>query len=310
MIKLTINDFITKSIQIHGNLYDYSKVNYINSQTKIIITCPIHGDFLQLPNNHLHGRSCLKCKYDKLRLKQEDFIIRANKIHENKYDYSNIIYKNNIIKVNIVCKTHGIFSQIPNSHLHGHGCPKCKSDDLIKRQTKTIAEFIFAAKKVHGDKYNYSLVDYKHCTNKIRIICKKHGEFLQEPNLHINHEEGCPKCIASKGENKIIHWLNDNKIDYIHQASFPDCKNPKTNYKLRYDFYIPSKNVLVEYDGEQHSKVNAHLKKYSFTEKDLDGIRYRDSIKTNFAKEKGIKLLRISYLDKLIVNNILQKELL
>jgi len=111
------------------------------------------------------------------KLTTKEFINRAEKIHRNKYDYSLVEYVNTKTKIKIICKKHGIFEQTPNNHLCGKNCPKCH--DYNKLTTK---EFINKAEKDHGNKYDYSLVEYVNTKTKIKIICKKHGIFEQKPN--------------------------------------------------------------------------------------------------------------------------------
>ena len=125
--KMSQNEFIRRAKEIHGDKFNYDKVNYINGSTKVIITCPVHGDFLQTPSNHLNG-GCKKCadsNRDYLRVTLDQFIDRANKKHKNKYDYSKVNYVNTKDKVIIGCPIHGDFEQEGNSHLLGIGCPKC-----------------------------------------------------------------------------------------------------------------------------------------------------------------------------------------
>ena len=128
--KLTQEDFITKAKEVHGeNRYDYSKVDYINSATKVVIICSTHGEFLQDPNSHLKGRGCPHCANESagasLKSNTKEFITKAKSIHNNKYDYSKTEYVNNKTKVVIICPEHGDFEQVPNNHLNGIGCPKC-----------------------------------------------------------------------------------------------------------------------------------------------------------------------------------------
>ena len=308
---LTTTEFIKKATEIHGDKYDYSHVDYLNSQTKVEIVCEKHGSFWQTPNLHTsHTQGCPTCGRNRLKLTLDAFIRKANSVHHNKYDYSNVVYKNNIEKVVVICPFHGKFLQSPTVHLSNHGCPQCKNEGVKKRQQKSTADFLMGARGVHGDRYDYSQVDYQNCEKKVKIICRIHGEFLQTPSGHINHKDGCPKCNLSKGEGEISLWLDNNNIDYVHQFKFPDCRNPKTNWQLKFDFYVPSKNTLIEYDGPQHFIVDARLAKYKFTQKDLDGIKYRDKLKSDYASSNGIKLLRINYLGKKDIRNVLQKELL
>ena len=134
--RLTKEEFISKARKVHGNQYDYSKVDYISSHTKVCIICPIHGEFMQTPNDHLNKRGCRQCGIIKTHNEQrkniESFILEANRVHNYKYDYSLVDYKSAKEKVKIICPTHGVFLQSPDSHLREHGCPQCKSDDRKK----------------------------------------------------------------------------------------------------------------------------------------------------------------------------------
>jgi len=121
MKKLTTIDFIEKSINIHGNKYDYSLVEYVGSKMKVKIICRIHGVFEQIPTHHLNGVGCSGNK----KYTTEEFIKKATKIHNNRYDYSLVDYINTNTKVKIICKKHGIFEQTPKKHLKGQECPKC-----------------------------------------------------------------------------------------------------------------------------------------------------------------------------------------
>jgi len=119
-------DFIRKSSEIHNHKYSYLNVNYVNSYTKVIITCPQHGNFMQQPGNHSKGVGCQKCQREQHRSNTENFIKHANSIHGNKYDYSKTNYTYVKTKVIITCPMHGDFTQKPTHHLGGSGCPKCK----------------------------------------------------------------------------------------------------------------------------------------------------------------------------------------
>jgi len=121
---LNTHDFITNAQKVHNNKYDYSKIKYINAKTKVTIVCKKHGEFLQLPSEHVAGRGCKKCATDKSKLGIENFIKKANKIHKNKYDYSKSIYVSIKKKIEIICPVHGSFFQTPNNHFH-YGCKKC-----------------------------------------------------------------------------------------------------------------------------------------------------------------------------------------
>lgn len=203
--------FIEKAKTVHGDKYDYSKVLYIKQKDKVIIVCPEHGDFEQTPGNHLNGQGCKVCGYNSLRLQYsstlDEFIKRANKIHNNYYDYSNCIYINSKTNINILCPIHGEFNQKPNSHLNGSGCRKCGCLKRgLKERLKHRDSIVQRFKDVHGDKYNYSLVNYKNATSKVKIICPLHGEFKQAPANHLNGS-GCRNCDTGGGFAK-TYFIN------------------------------------------------------------------------------------------------------
>ena len=196
--KSNTNDFIKKSNIIHNNKYDYSKVEYIKANQKVIIICQQHGDFLQTPNSHLSKESgCRNCSTeinsDKQRKTTNQFITDAIKIHGDTYNYSKVKYKNAGEKIIIICKEHGDFLQTPNSHLNGNGCYKCGYNMFIFSNN----DFINKAKEIHNDKYDYSKINYIKMNEKVIIVCKEHGDFEQTPSNHITHKEGCQKCVGN-----------------------------------------------------------------------------------------------------------------
>lgn len=118
--------FLQRAAQIHKNFYIYDKINYENRNIKVEIICPKHGSFWQTPSKHLFGQGCPKCAIEKSRISFEDFISRANKIHDNKYNYSKVKILGTRNKIEIICPKHGSFWQTVDVHLSGHGCPLCK----------------------------------------------------------------------------------------------------------------------------------------------------------------------------------------
>ena len=215
---MTVQEFIEKAKKVHGDKYDYSKVEYVNNKTKVCIVCPEHGEFWQTPDSHLRGRGCRQCSIksmkDKQRLSTKDFIEKAKEIHGDKYDYSKVEYVNSQTKVCIICPKHGEFWQTPLNHLKGKGCPDCYGNKKL-----TYGIFIEKAKKVHGDKYDYSKVVYKNVDKKVCIICPEHGEFWQTPYKHITRKQGCPICGGRTRLNKDIfiekaRKVHGNKYDY------------------------------------------------------------------------------------------------
>lgn len=280
--KLTTEEFILKSKKIHGEKYDYSLVDYKNNHSKVEIICSLHGIFKQTGNNHLSGSGCKKClQYD-----VTNFLDNAINIHNNKYDYSLIDYKNRNTKIKIICPEHGVFEQIPSLHLRGSGCQKCGTNIRSFKNTYTNEEFILRAKEMHNDKYDYSEVKYVKIFNKVQIICRKHGIFEQRASDHISGC-GCKKCFESNGEKKIRLFLEDNNIRFISQKRFNDCRNINP---LPFDFYIPELNICIEYDGEQHFEIVGHWG----GENALKEIKKRDEIKNEYCSLNNIVLLRLN----------------
>jgi hypothetical protein len=304
--KLTTEKFIEKARKIHGNKYDYSKIIYKNAMSKIEIICPVHGSFFQRPINHIQSKGCYKCR--KYKSNTIEFIENARKIHGNKYDYSKVNYIKNNINVEIVCPIHGSFFQHPSSHLKGADCKKCSIDITRNKQILTKEKFLKQTRIIHGYKYDYTNTNYITCAKFIEIKCYKHGIFRQRANDHLRGS-GCPLCNESKGERKIRLFMENHNIKYEYQKKFSDCINPKTGWKLKFDFYIPSQNTLIEYDGEQHLRKAIMNGKYKMTNKDLKCIRYRDRLKNEYSKNKKIPLIRINYKKINNIENILRGKL-
>lgn len=187
----SINKFKTLETRfknIHSNQYNYSKSVCQKTDIKITIICKHHGEFQQTPASHLIGRGCPACK----RLTSEEFITRCQKVHPN-LNYDLAVYTKQDVKITVSCKEHGTFKQSANNHLHGTGCPKCARIRSDKSNISTLTEFIGKANKKHKGKYLYNKSIYINSSSKIKIMCKGHGVFEQQPNNHINGQ-GCPTC--------------------------------------------------------------------------------------------------------------------
>lgn len=231
--KLTTEEFIQKAKEIHGDKYTYNKVKYKNYSTKVGICCPKHGMFYQVPSSHLKGLGCPKCGKEKNIKTKEQFIKDAINIHGNLYDYSLVLYKDSKTKIKIKCtKCGNIFEQTPNSHLSGQNCPICAKEKIKEAVTYTQEEWINKANKIHNNKYDYSLVNYKNSNSKIIIICPIHGKFEQKPVIHLQGC-GCPECAKIKQGPKrktTEEFIQDaikkhgNKYDYS-KTLYKNCKS-------------------------------------------------------------------------------------
>lgn len=312
--------FIKKARKVHGDKYNYDKVNYIDSYTKVVITCPIHGDFEQRPSEHLRGKGCEECaiKHRSFLMTKDTewFIRRAKEIHGDKYTYEHSVYINSKKPITITCPIHGDFEMTPNDFLDNHGCPHCKGDAERERllsgkatliapdTTKTTEEFIADAKAIHGERYDYSKVDYKHNKKKVIIICREHGEFEITPNDHLSGGRGCPRCSASFGERSVELYLQRNNIEYRYQHKMFYKDNGVKRHFVA-DFWLPKLNTIIEYNGEQHYMP---LKMWGGEPK-FKEQQDRDKKLRLYCQQKKYRLIEIPYTKQRRIPEILDKLL-
>lgn len=275
--------FIEQANKVHDNKYNYSLVKFSKGIYKESIICPEHGEFIQTRANHLQGKGCSKCNPKiGVKLTTEEFVKRANEIHGDEYDYSQVYYKSNKDKVVIICPEHGEFKQEPRNHLVGYKCPACQGNKKI-----TTEDFVERANVVHDDKYDYKLSNVNSSRGKVKIICPTHGEFKQVVDSHLRGH-GCPKCNESKGEKLIKWYLDKVGIEFEQEKTFDGCIDVR---KLRFDFYLPEYNSCIEFDGIHHFEV------IEYGEGKLKDTIKKDRIKDKFCQDKKIPLLRIKYTD-------------
>jgi hypothetical protein len=197
MLVNKIEIFIDKAKKVHGEKYDYNLVEYIDCDTKVKIKCnKCDKIFDQAPSGHLRKNGCPDCANESRKKTKDQFIKEAKEKHGNKFDYSFVEYTNCYTKIKIKCSKHGFFEQTPSSHLNTvDGCIKCATERVANEQRKTTEQFIKEAIAVHGNKYDYSLVNYINDKTKIIIICQRrgHGQFMLQPCRHLNKQE-CPEC--------------------------------------------------------------------------------------------------------------------
>jgi len=237
--KLNTEEFIKKARKTHGPIYNYDQTVYLGYHKNIIVNCETHGDFSVRADHHIEGQGCPVCLQEYRKLTLENFIERANFIHNNKYSYENSEYVNFHTKIKILCPVHEVFEQTPASHLQGHGCPTCGNTKKL-----THDDFVRKANESHFDKYDYSEVNYINYETKVKIICPVHGEFWQTPSNHI-FSHGCPKCTSQESpqELKIRKKLDDIGIKYFHN------KIIDKRYPWHVDIYIPERDLFLEYNG-------------------------------------------------------------
>ena len=371
--RMTTEEFIKRAREKHKDKYIYTKTDLNNRDDKgrVIITCPIHGDFLQTPSAHLSGRSCNKCarpSYD-----TPSFIECAKKKHGDKYVYTKTNYINTKTDVIITCPIHGDFKTTPNRHLDGVGCPKCANKYSGKNGSYTTEDFIEKAKEKYGDKFSYSKTDLnnkdengkvivtcnelcidgkpygdlkilpisfitrgikvKHfLTNeyftriskfihgdkydysktnvdeldkdgKVTIICPIHGEFKQNPHSHLRGD-GCILCRNTKegifyNEFRTLY----PNIEIVRQKHFDWLG------KQSLDFYLPQYNTAIEYQGNFHFEYHEKMhKKY----RDFEEQEERDKRKKRLCEINGVKLIyftfdnkRKKFLNEIVYNKVI-----
>lgn len=269
-------EFIEKCKKLpHTENFTYESTVYINTHTKVKITCHCkdkegkeHGEFEITPLHLLGGEGCPICRYIKSsagkRRDVEEVVNKAKEVHGDKYDYSLITdYKNDRTKYPIICSKHGTFYQAFNNHIKGRqGCPICGRISYANKRRSTAEEFIEKAKLLHGDKYDYSKVEYITNATKVCITCPKHGDFFMEPGNHLMGQ-GCPKCGAyrSKGENELFEFI---KTTLPEENVIQGERGIIGNDEL--DIYVPSLKIAFEYNGLYwHSEIakdsRYHLRK-------------------------------------------------
>lgn len=221
--RLNKEEFIKRAKLIHGDRYDYSKVNYVNNSTKIILFDNVLKEYFTItPASILNGcgnkNNVKNILSQKFSMGKNTFIEKAMKKHGDRYDYSKVNYINNRTKVCIICPEHGEFQQTPDKHLRGQGCPKC----CRKNKKYTTDEFIEQAIKIHGNLYDYSETIYgKNKKEKVKIICPKHGPFLITPESHLQGG-GCKYCTVGEvfnTEDFINKAKNIHKNKYIYDKT-------------------------------------------------------------------------------------------
>lgn len=255
--KMTTERFIKESIEKHKGKYTYKNTEFIDGDTRVTITCPIHGDFPQLPYHHLNGHGCPKCVGRNKTTESviEEFI----QVHGDKYNYSKVDYKGDRTPVTITCPIHGDFPQTPNRHLQGNGCKHCARERInaaVRKRILPFSEFLKEAREIHGDKYEYDEINYKDSHTPIHIKCKDCGyEFDLAPYRHIRGEKtGCQQCARKETgikqrktpEQFILDAIkvHGNKYDYS-----------KTQYVRAHD----DVTIICPKHGEFELKANDHL---------------------------------------------------
>lgn len=291
-IALSFSEFLNRAIDTHGDRYQYLEDSYQNYTTKMSMFCSEHGLFNQTPHSHISmNAGCPKCgirQTNKANEKGWEIVLDMFiSVHADRYEYDESSYSNTVSKMKIKCSKHGWFEQKPYQHYGGSGCGSCAYEELGESKRITLEEFIELANTVHPDRYDYSSVEYLDIHTPVEILCSKHGGFMQIPRDHYRGS-GCPKCKSSRGENLVRQILQDEKIDFEEQKTFDELTYKS---KLKCDFYLPSFNTVIEFNGLQHYQAVSLFG----GEEALKATQKRDLIKYSFLKEKNIRLVIVRY---------------
>ena len=280
-----LDGFIARAKTKHGDNYDYSKFIYKNCKSIGIIICPIHGDFSQSAESHYLGSGCPRCsatkRNEKFKRTTEEFIKEAIEKHGDLYDYSKAEYSSTNQPVIIICRIHGEFSQRAICHIKGAGCFDCGIIRTSDSKRYTTETFIAAAREKHGDIYDYSKTEYISSDLHLKIICKKHGEFLQIATKHLCGS-GCTLCV-NKTEAKLYEKMKQIYPSLQTQFRQDWCKRIKY---LPYDFYILEYKIIIELDGGQHFR---QVRDWKSPEEQFENDKYKEEC----ANQNGYSVIRL-----------------
>lgn len=239
--KGTTEEFVAQSRALYGDRFDYTNTHYNTLRTKVTVRCRVHGPFSTLPFNHLRGNGgCRACSGNKP-LDTTSFKARIEKLHGDKYDLSKVVYTSARNRVVVGCRVHGDYEVVASEFLKGSGCVKC----VHARNTLTTEQFVEKAKAIHGELYDYSKVRYVYSDQKVEIICKEHGGFLQTPSSHLmgNHCSAC-RSVVSRAETKWLDSLGVAKHERQVRLRMASGKL----YSV--DAYVKAKNMVYEFNGD------------------------------------------------------------
>ena len=304
--RLSEQEVIARIKSIHGNRYDYSLFAYVDMHTKCKIICKEHGMFEQAPHEHIKGYGCPYCS-NRVKITKEMFIEKARKKFGDKFLYEKVNFVDMKTPIEIICPKHGTIIMTPNKHLNSKfGCIKCAYNHISERQTYSREKFVEKAKEIWGETYDYSLINdenYIDTNHKVPIVCKEHGTWMQKVKNHLNGQ-GCPKCSFSRGEKRVEMVLSRLGVEYIHQYKIASNFIFSENSSFKVDFYLPSYNTIIEYNGQQHYKEVP-----MFHARNLEQQKQRDAYLQKYCRENKIKLIEIPYWEFDNIENILKKAL-
>lgn len=311
--KKTHEEFVSELKDINGDIEVIGK--YIGATKKLTVRCKLHDcEYDSFPSNLLRGKGCRMCGASKIVNSkkysfdhiQNAFIDRGIELLSTNEEISDL----SVDRLRYVCPKHGEQTVLWGNFNKGAGCRKCADELNSLNMRKETWEKINS----YFQNSEYSLLssfdEYTGAKDScLRCVCEKHGEFNISWN-NLNKFEGCPICSASTGERKVFHFLKEHGIQFEHPYRFDDLIGTGGK-KLSYDFFIPSKNMLIEYQGQQHDRPSQfHNIDIDTAEKNFVKQLEHDRRKREYAKNNGYQLLEIWYYDFSNVDNILNDSLM
>lgn len=260
--RLTQEEFISRARQVWGDRFDFSKAIYKNNHTKVEVVCEKHGSFFATPSNIYAGWGCKQCGIEegarKRSINTAEFLERAKAVHGDTYDLSKVDYVRNDVPITVICRKHGEFYPTPSNFLKGSGCKACGYERNAKNNARTTQEFIEDAIRIHGDRYDYSLVEYEGCRKDVKIICKEHGVFEQSPMSHLKGSD-CPECAKTKGKQCISNeeFIRRAKEAHGDKYDYSLCEYKRNNKPVK---IICRKHGVFEIRAFDHLRNNGGCK--------------------------------------------------
>lgn len=283
--KSNSSDFIKKSLAVHGDVYDYSLVEYINNRTSVNIICSVHGVFQQLPFNHLTGKGCPKCANNVL-LSNDEFVDKANRIHNYFYDYSDVEYNGNRSEVSIKCPLHGLFQQVAYVHLNGSGCPLCGHEQSVLHRNSVLAH----------EKAMQTCLERYGVDNPMKNeqIYNKHKDIVSSDVVN-EKRINTKRCNGSFNTSLSEYRLYESLVSVFGEDDILTnyCSDV---YPFRCDFYIKSRDLYIELNAhwshgghwynefEDKVVVDEWISKSKFYKNSAQTFMERDVRKKEFAR--------------------------
>ena len=277
---------------------------YVNQETKMRIKCQHGHEYEATWRKFKKGQRCPHCAR---KARSNDYEEVKDFIVSQGYTLVDTDYKNQLTKLNLICPNGHAIKICYKDFRNGVRCTECrrKPKEVKIEKKEHPLKYSYEYVKNYIESKGYTLISDTYCNanTKLKMRCERGHDFEMSFSKFHNGNQRCPRCNVSKGEARVAKYLDSNNIDYIREYTYVDCYGD--NKPMRYDFYLPQTNTLIEYDGEGHYVASERFG----GEKGLAKRKHYDQIKTNYAKDNNIKLIRIPYWNYDEIETILDKQL-